>query len=64
LESYPDCKVQVFNRYGQIVFESKGYTVPWDGTKKGQPLPFGTYYYIIEPGSGLKPVTGYVTIIK
>jgi gliding motility-associated-like protein len=59
--------VQVFNRYGQIVFESRGYTKPWDGTlggNNGKTLPFGTYYYVIEPGNGRKPVTGYVTLLK
>jgi gliding motility-associated-like protein len=64
LDTYPDNRVQVFTRSGQLVFESRGYTKPWDGTIKGKPLPFDTYYYIIEPGNGRDPVTGYVTIIK
>lgn len=64
LSDYPNVRVQVFNRYGQIVFESIGYSSPWDGTMKGKTLPFGTYYYIIEPGNGRKPITGYVTLIK
>jgi gliding motility-associated-like protein len=65
LENNPDCRVQVFTRTGQLVFESKGYKPRgWDGTLKGKPLPVDTYYYIIEPESGRKPITGYVTIIK
>ena len=64
LSSYPDNYVQVFTRTGQLVFESKGYIKPWDGTFKGKPLPMDTYYYIIEPGSGRVPVSGYVTIVK
>ncbi len=64
LSTYPKNHVQVFNRYGQLVFESSGYTKPWDGTANGKALPFGTYYYVVEPGNGRKPVTGYVTLIK
>ncbi|GAB2814215.1 gliding motility-associated C-terminal domain-containing protein [Ferruginibacter profundus] len=64
LDTYPDNKVQVFTRTGQLVFESKGYKIPWDGKLNGKPLPFDTYYYIIEPGNGRAPVTGYVTIVK
>ena len=64
LFTYPGNRVQVFTRTGQLVFESKGYTKPWDGNMNGKALPFDTYYYIIEPGSGRKPVTGYVTIVK
>jgi gliding motility-associated-like protein len=64
LSSYPDNHVQVFTRTGQLVFESRGYARPWDGSYKGKLLPTDTYYYIIEPGSGRKPVSGYVTIVK
>jgi gliding motility-associated-like protein len=64
LDTYPNNRVQIFTRTGQLVFESRGYRVPWDGTVKGKPLPFDTYYYIIEPESGRKPITGYVTIVK
>ncbi len=64
LNTYPDNRVQVFTRTGKLVFESRGYTTPWNGRFNGQSLPVDTYYYIIEPGSGRKPLTGYVTILK
>ncbi len=64
LNFYPNNRVQVFTRTGQLVFESHGFYEPWDGTYKGKPLPFDTYYYIIEPGNGRAPITGYVTIVK
>lgn len=64
LNTYPDCRVQIFTRAGQLVFESRGYNTPWDGTIKGKSLPIDTYYYIIEPGNGRDPITGYVTILK
>ena len=66
LESYPGCSIQIFTRTGQLVYQIKGYTdaKAWDGSFNGYALPSDTYYYIIEPGSGRKPSTGYVTIIK
>lgn len=64
LESYPDATVEIFNRYGQKVFESRGYTKPWDGTFKGSQLPAGTYYYIINPKNGRQQMAGYVDIIR
>ncbi|MBN2762401.1 MAG: gliding motility-associated C-terminal domain-containing protein, partial [Bacteroidales bacterium] len=60
-------EVQVFNRWGERVFYSKGYggTEEWDGTFKGKPLPIGTYYYIITLDDGKSdPFTGTVTIIR
>ncbi|MEQ7800573.1 PKD domain-containing protein [Pedobacter sp. ASV1-7] len=64
LESYPNSTVSVFNRYGEKVFFSHGYSIPFDGNYKGKPLPVGTYYYIISPGNGKKSVTGSLTLIR
>lgn len=62
LEFFPDATVQVFNRWGQIVFESKGYNAPWDGTLKGEPLPVADYYFLIEYDKEKDPIMGTVTI--
>ncbi|NLR65953.1 PKD domain-containing protein [Chitinophaga varians] len=64
LSDYPDSKVEVFNRYGQRVYESSGYAQPWDGRFKGNPLPVGTYYYVITLRNGFAPLSGYVAIIR
>jgi gliding motility-associated-like protein len=64
LQQYPNSKIRIFSRSGELVFESRGYQQPWDGTKKGKLLPVDTYYYIIEPDNGRSPITGYVTIIR
>ncbi|MGB4844225.1 MAG: gliding motility-associated C-terminal domain-containing protein, partial [Ferruginibacter sp.] len=64
LDEYKTNHTQVFTRAGQLVFESRGLYIPWNGTFKGKQLPVDTYYYIIEPGSGREPFTGYVTILK
>ncbi|HEY6503760.1 MAG TPA: PKD domain-containing protein [Chitinophagaceae bacterium] len=63
LESYPGCTIQLYNRYGQMVQRFVNYT-PWDGKINGQDAPLGTYYYIIDPKSGRKPITGFVDIIR
>ncbi len=41
-------QVNVYNRYGSLVYENSNYQNDWDGTYKGKPLPDGTYYYKIE----------------
>ncbi|MDN3582609.1 PKD domain-containing protein [Mucilaginibacter flavus] len=64
LNQYPNNTVEIFNRYGEKVFTSVGYTAPWDGRYKGANLPEGTYYYIITPKNGRKTVSGNVTIIR
>jgi gliding motility-associated-like protein len=64
LDAYPDCTVDIYNRNGQRVFYSVGYGRPWDGRINGNPLPIGTYYYIINPHNGRKTEAGSVTIIR
>ena len=63
IDKYPDCKVQVFDIYGNLVFESIGYENPWDGKKDGITLPAGTYYYVIELNTENKIYTGSLTIL-
>jgi gliding motility-associated-like protein len=64
LESYPGATIEIFNRYGQKVYQSVGYSKPWDGTYKGNQVPAGTYYYIINPKNGRQQFAGYVDIIR
>jgi gliding motility-associated-like protein len=64
LESYPGCVVQIYNRYGQMVERFVNYTSPWDGKINGKDAPLGTYYYIIDPKNGRKPIAGFVDIIR
>jgi gliding motility-associated-like protein len=64
LDTYPGSTVDIFNRYGQKVFHSDGYTTPWDGTVNGKPVPVGTYYYIVNPKNGRSQISGYVDVIR
>lgn len=61
---FPNCSVKVYNRWGSLVFESRGYKNPWDGTHKGKMLPDGTYYSIIEFGAGTPAIKKSLTIMR
>ncbi|SEP33660.1 PKD domain-containing protein [Niastella yeongjuensis] len=65
LEDYKNATVQVFNRWGQIVFKSTGYSNPWRGDINGTPLPTGAYYYVIQPKEGgYGTISGSVLIVR
>lgn len=65
LADYAQASVQIFDRYGRVVFNTTGYTKPWDGRLNGSPLPSGTYYYIINTKTDfVKPFSGSVTILR
>lgn len=58
-----DCEVEVFNRQGQKVYLSRGYSTEWNGTFNGSLLPQGVYFYVIRCPDK-KPINGSVTLIR
>lgn len=64
LESYPEVRVDIFNRFGLRIYASIGYETPWNGTLNGEELPVGTYYYVIDPKLSIPVYTGWVTILR
>ena len=63
-EAYPDLDVRVYNRWGSLVHEQRGYASPWDGTLNGKPLPTATYYYVIKHKKLDKTRVGDLTIVR
>ncbi|WP_293297281.1 gliding motility-associated C-terminal domain-containing protein [Allomuricauda sp.] len=69
IAQYPNNSLQVYNRWGNIVFQTRSYKNDWDGTTNGravvQPedqLPVGTYYYVLDLGDGSEPRTDWLYI--
>jgi gliding motility-associated-like protein len=59
---YDKITVEVFNRWGKLVYDSDQFYF-WDGkNKKGAPVPVGTYYYVMTL-DGFH-THGYVTVLK
>ncbi len=50
LNQIKGCTVKIFNRWGQLVYETTDYQNDWEGTKDGEILPDGVYYYAITCG--------------
>lgn len=65
---YPDMEITVYDRSGQRVFNTTGYSTPdkwWDGTYKGKQLPVSTYFYVIDLKIGEDGIfKGQINIIR
>jgi gliding motility-associated-like protein len=49
IENYPESEVFIYNRWGELIFYSKGYLTPFDGEmSNGSALPEETYAYVIK----------------
>jgi len=64
IQNYEKAVIQIFNKWGTLIFESGSDYTPWDGSFEGNPLPSATYYYVIDLHKGTAPYTGPVTIVK
>ena len=70
LEKYPNCSIEIFNRWGNKVYSASPYLNDWDGTSNinsmtvgGEKLPTGTYYYLLNFGDdNTKSVVGFIAI--
>ncbi len=59
---YPANTVSVFNQWGDEIFHASPYNNDWEGTYKDNPVPPGTYFYVIDLGDGTKPFAGFLII--
>jgi gliding motility-associated-like protein len=64
LETYPEALITVFNRHGQKVYYSRGYSKAWDGKLNQSPLPIGTYYYVIDLQNGFPLIKGWLYLAR
>lgn len=66
LNKFPDNEVEIYNRWGDLLYSKQKYDDSWDGTYKGKPLPIGTYYYVVKLNDPKYPdhYTGPITIFK
>ena len=62
---YSDSEIRIYSRYGRLIFESVGYSIPWDGkNKNGNDVSEGAYFYQIDIGHNFDAIEGSVTIIR
>ena len=62
-----DYSYKIFNRWGQLVFQTTDYTMAWDGTFNGKPQPIATYVYFINwknPSGDIHLKKGDVSLIR
>ena len=63
-----DFQMEIYNRWGQMVFKSFNINQKWDGTFRGKDLPTGTYVYkikIITYGDNQKSVkSGTISLVR
>ena len=61
IEEFPESTLEIFNRWGNRVFETTGYRNDWGGTWDGDvDLVDGTYFYLLDLGGEEGVQSGWV----
>ncbi|WP_234734092.1 gliding motility-associated C-terminal domain-containing protein [Tellurirhabdus bombi] len=64
ISSYADCEIAILNRWGEVIYFSKGYSNPWDGISQGSQATPGVYQYHIKTGFKGMDYKGQLVILK
>ena len=63
-----DYNLSIYNRWGNLIFESNDHKVGWDGTFNNGYAQDGTYHWIIQYGDlqtdKKTKITGFITLLK
>ncbi|MEY2830520.1 MAG: hypothetical protein RIQ33_2378, partial [Bacteroidota bacterium] len=62
-----EIKMQIFNRWGSLIFTTNNFNDKWDGMYKNEPQELGVYvYYISAKSNNGRTITlkGNVTLIR
>ena len=64
IQQYPAASINIYDRYGAIIYRGNGASNPWDGSGKSGALPVGVYYYLVNLKDGSPVQQGSVTLIR
>jgi gliding motility-associated-like protein len=70
IEDYPENTFEVYNRWGQLVYQTKTYSNAnnrWEGlTPGGQLLPDGVYFFVLKVLDNGNPrlIKGYINLLR
>jgi gliding motility-associated-like protein len=70
IEYFPNSWLKIFNRYGHVVYQKRGYDNSWGGYSNqgsfggNRPLPGGTYYYTLIYNEERNKQAGIIYIFK
>jgi gliding motility-associated-like protein len=58
-----DCDVKIYNRWGELVYQTNNYNNQWAGTRNNEQLPDGVYFYSIKC-SNSDEYTGEINLLR
>jgi gliding motility-associated-like protein len=66
-ETVTEGSIKIFDRWGEIIFQSNDINFKWDGTMNGRKIPDGVYFYqfnYLVKGKRYETISNRLTIIR
>jgi len=63
LQDYPEAIVEIYNRWGSLMYSATDYQNDWEGTYNGENVPAGVYYFIVKISDD-EVYTGSLTVLR
>ncbi|MCI5055174.1 MAG: gliding motility-associated C-terminal domain-containing protein, partial [Flavobacteriales bacterium] len=67
VRNYKQGRIQVFDRWGGLVFETTNFDVGWDGKVRGERVPSGSYLYVLDitfSNNSSEVIKGDVSLVR
>ena len=69
LQYFPENKLQIYNRWGDLVYQAQPYENDWEGTSNvsglgSDQLVGGTYFFVLQLDENSDPLKGYIELKK
>ncbi|MBK8547982.1 MAG: gliding motility-associated C-terminal domain-containing protein [Saprospiraceae bacterium] len=61
-DQFPENRLVIFNEWGNEVYSAKNYNNDWQGLYNGNPLPAGTYFYVLDLGNDTPALNGFLIL--
>jgi len=61
-DGFPNNRITIFNQWGDEVYSAQPYRNEWQGTFNDEDLPVGTYFFILDLGTGQQPQDGFIQL--
>lgn len=64
IENFDQCGVEIYDQEGNLIYSAKPYENDWDGTRNGQDVPDGVYYFVVRCDGSEVAKSGSITLLR
>ncbi len=64
LEYFNEVRIDIYNRFGKLIFSTNDSSIGWDGTYKGNNMPSADYWFVLKIKDIDQDFSGHFTLLR